>query len=174
MLLQAGEHPGMPANSQECGSGPGTGSSSEPSEGTNLEDTVTLDLWPPNCERIIVLCSSPSLWGFIMAPLGNEWTSLVAQMAKNLPAVQETPVQSLSRRREWQPSPVFLPGESHGQRNLAGYSPGGHKESDTTEQLIHTLRGDEYRGAFIFIPKAAIYKQNDKFYKLILKQTTKI
>ena len=68
-------------------------------------------------------------------------------------------------------TPVFLPGESHGQRNLAGYSPGGHKESDTTERLIHTLRGDEYRGAFIFIPKAAIYKQNDKFYKLILKQT---
>ena len=128
-----------------------------------------------------MLFSSPGLWGFIMAPLGNEWTSLVAQMAKNLPAVQETPVQSLSQRREWQPTPVFffffsstpvfLPGESHGQRNLAGYSPGGHKESDTTERLIHTLRGDEYRGAFIFIPKAAIYKQNDKFYKLILKQT---
>ena len=47
MLLQAGEHPGMPANRQERGNGPGTGSSSGPSEGTNLEDTVTLDLWPP-------------------------------------------------------------------------------------------------------------------------------
>ena len=32
----------------------------------------------------------------------------------------------------WQSAPVFLPGESHGQRNLAGYSPWGHKESDTT------------------------------------------
>ena len=30
-------------------------------------------------------------------------------------------------RRKWQPSPVFLPGESHGQRSLAGYSPQGHK-----------------------------------------------
>ena len=38
-------------------------------------------------------------------------------------------------RRAWPPSPVFLPGESHGQRSLAGYSPRGHKESDTTEQL---------------------------------------
>jgi len=38
-------------------------------------------------------------------------------------------------RRAWQPAPVFLPGESHGQRSLAGYSPWGHKESDTTEQL---------------------------------------
>ena len=34
-------------------------------------------------------------------------------------------------RRKWQPTPVFLPGESHGQRNLAGYSLWGHKESDT-------------------------------------------
>ena len=35
--------------------------------------------------------------------------------------------------REWQLTPVFLPGESHGQRSLAGYSPWGCKESDTTE-----------------------------------------
>ena len=41
-------------------------------------------------------------------------------------------------RRAWQPSPVFLPAESHGQRRLAGYSPWGHKESDTTERLTHT------------------------------------
>ena len=33
-------------------------------------------------------------------------------------------------RREWQPTPVFLPGKSYGQRNLAGYSPWGPKESD--------------------------------------------
>ena len=38
-----------------------------------------------------------------------------------------------SQRRKWQPTPVFLPGESHGQRSLAGYSPEGNKESDTTE-----------------------------------------
>ena len=36
-------------------------------------------------------------------------------------------------RRAWQPTLVFLPGESHGQRNLAGYGPQGHKESDMTE-----------------------------------------
>ena len=36
-------------------------------------------------------------------------------------------------RRAWQPTPVFLLGKFHGQRNLAGYSPWGHKESDTTE-----------------------------------------
>ena len=38
-------------------------------------------------------------------------------------------------RRAWQPTPVFLPEESHRQRRLAGYSPWGHKESDMTEQL---------------------------------------
>ena len=36
-----------------------------------------------------------------------------------------------------QPTPVFLPEESHGQRNLAGYSPRGRKESDTTEATEH-------------------------------------
>ena len=36
-------------------------------------------------------------------------------------------------RRAWQPSPVFLPGESHGQKSLEGYSLWGHKESDMTE-----------------------------------------
>ena len=38
-------------------------------------------------------------------------------------------------RRKWQPTPVFLPGESHGWRSLVGYSPWGCKESDTTERL---------------------------------------
>ena len=40
-------------------------------------------------------------------------------------------------RRKWPPTPGFLPGESHGQRSLGGYSPWGCKESDTTE---HTLK----------------------------------
>ena len=38
-------------------------------------------------------------------------------------------------RRKWQSTPVFLPGESHGQRNLAGYGPQSHKESDMTEVI---------------------------------------
>ena len=47
-------------------------------------------------------------------------------------------------RRKWQPTPVFLSGESHGQKSLAGYSPWGFKESDTTEWLTTTpaLQGD--------------------------------
>ena len=39
------------------------------------------------------------------------------------------------RRRRWHPTPVFLPGKSHGRRSLVGCSPWGRKESDTTERL---------------------------------------
>ena len=39
------------------------------------------------------------------------------------------------RRRRWHPTPVLLPGKSHGRRSLVGCSPWGHRESDTTERL---------------------------------------
>ena len=42
-------------------------------------------------------------------------------------------VRKIPWRRKWQPNPVFLPGEPHGQRSLVRYSPWGCKESDTTE-----------------------------------------
>ena len=58
--------------------------------------------------------------------------SLVAQSVTNLPALQETQVQSLGwedpQRRKWQPTPVFLPEKFQGQRSLVGW-----KESDMTE-----------------------------------------
>ena len=44
-------------------------------------------------------------------------------------------VGKISWRRKWQPTPIFLPGKSHRWRSLVGYSPWGHKESDTTERL---------------------------------------
>ena len=73
---------------------------------------------------------------FIKRLLG---VSLVAQVLKHLPAMQGTQIQSLGREdpleKEWQPTPVFLPGEFHGQRSLAGYSPWSHRELDTTEQI---------------------------------------
>ena len=58
-------------------------------------------------------------------------------MVKILPAMQEMWVRSLGQEdpleREWLPTPVFLPGEFHGQRSLVGYSPWGRKELNTTE-----------------------------------------
>ena len=46
-------------------------------------------------------------------------------------------VRKIPWSRKWQCTPVFLPGKSHGQKSLAGYSPWDHKETDTTERL-HT------------------------------------
>ena len=60
-------------------------------------------------------------------------------MVKNLPAMQETWVQSLGQEgplEKWKPTPVFLPGKFHGQRSLVGYSEWDHKESDTNEQTF--------------------------------------
>ena len=42
-------------------------------------------------------------------------------------------VEKIPLRRKWRPTPVFLPGKSHGQRSLAGHSPWGYKQLDMTE-----------------------------------------
>ena len=52
----------------------------------------------------------------------------MGQLVKNLPAMQE-------QRRQWQPTPVLLPGKPHVRRSLVGCSPCGRKESDTAERL---------------------------------------
>ena len=57
--------------------------------------------------------------------LSNHIILLVAQTVKNLPTIQEAQVWAkIPWRREWLPTPVFLPGEFHGQRSLVGYSHG--------------------------------------------------
>ena len=65
--------------------------------------------------------------------------SLVAQTAKNLPAMRETwidpQVEKVPWGREWLPTPVFLPGELHGQRSLQAIAR-GFAELDMTEQLM--------------------------------------
>ena len=63
-------------------------------------------------------------------------TTLVTQTVKNLPAMQEIQVRALDPEdpleKGMQPTPVFFPGESHGQWSLVGYSPWGRNKSDTT------------------------------------------
>ena len=60
-------------------------------------------------------------------------------MVNNLPAMRKSGfnpwVGKIPWKREWQPTPVFLPGEFHGQRSLVGYSPRACKESDMPAQL---------------------------------------
>ena len=73
----------------------------------------------------------------------------MAQRVKNPPAdaedvrdVRSIPGSGRSPwRKAWRPTPGFLPGESHGQRSLAGYSPWGRKESVGTERLTLSLYG---------------------------------
>ena len=75
----------------------------------------------------------------------REWASLGAQRVKHLPAVRETWASFLGGEdpleEEVALSPVFLPGKSPGQRSLAGCSPQGCKERDTTERLTLTENG---------------------------------
>ena len=79
---------------------------------------------------------------------------MVAQMVKNLPAMRETQIPSLGwedpLEKDMQPTPVFLPRESYGQR-LAGYSLWGHKELNTTERLTHAYY------LLIFLGKITIF-----------------
>ena len=67
----------------------------------------------------------------------------MVQQVKNLPAMQDTRVQFLGREdpleKEMQLTQVFLPGEFHGHMSLAGSSPWGPKESDTTGRLTFTF-----------------------------------
>ena len=59
-----------------------------------------------------------------------------------------------------QPTPVFLCGESHGQRSLVGYSPWGRKEWDTTEQLTHTqnsVTSVPYRGGRLHLKQVLLF-----------------
>ena len=59
------------------------------------------------------------------------WSALLFKVSRLDLAV----IRRSDRRRQWHPTPVLLPGKSHGQRSLVGCSPWGREESDTTEQL---------------------------------------
>ena len=84
-------------------------------------------------------------WGLVLLPLSSLFCLSVgcgvgfpaSSVVNNLPANAGDADSVLGSerfpwRKKWQPTPVFLPGKSHGQSSLAGYSPWGHKESDTT------------------------------------------
>ena len=93
-----------------------------------LERTRAVPSTGSPCSCLTMLCSA---------------ASQVALAVKNLPAnVRDAKrlrfdpwLGKIPWGRKWQPTPVFLPGKFHRQRSLAGYSPWGHRESDTTEQL---------------------------------------
>ena len=76
-------------------------------------------------------------------------------------------------RRKWQPTPVFLPGESHGQSSLVGYSPKGRKESDRLKQLSMLMKAEPPRSQATqlvwFILKAALESPTQSLMNLIFR-----
>ena len=97
----------------------------------------------------------PKYWSFSIHP-SNEYSGLISFMIDwfDLLVIQGILKSFLQHhnlkasilwclaffwKRKWQPTPVFLPGKFHGQRNLVGYSPRGHKESGTTEHISSSL-----------------------------------
>ena len=68
-------------------------------------------------------------------PGGASGKESACQYRRSRRAAFDLWVGKMSWKRACQPTPVFLPGESHGQRRMVSYSPQGHKESDMTEAL---------------------------------------
>ena len=115
------------------------------------------------------------------------FASLVAQTVKRLPAMQETWEFSscfgeILWRRQWHPTPVPLPGKSHGRRSLVGCSPWYCKESDMTERFIFFLGSYSCMKATRFHWGPTVYKIScsvlwylshwDKLVKVIINSRT--
>ena len=125
-----------------------------PLVGSGRLATILLSLGPPGgSESKESACNAGGLglipgWGRC---LGEGTATHSSILAWRIPSTEEPgrlqPMGSqraghdwaTNRRRQWHPTPVLLPGKSHGRRSLAGYSPRGHKELDTTERLTPWL-----------------------------------
>ena len=88
-------------------------------------------------------------WGFPGGTSGEEPT---CQCKRHKTCRLDPWVRKIPWRRWWHPTPVFLPGESNGQRSLAGYNPWGHKESDTTKNThTHTVVLKHFYRSFLLL-----------------------
>ena len=87
---------------------------------------VACDLWP----------NGSTARGIFLARGWLHWREEThVRMERNIFLTPHPMTYYCLRRRQWHPTPVLLPGESHGPRSLVGCSPWGHRESDTTERL---------------------------------------
>ena len=89
--------------------------------------------------RLHDICPAILVWGHLLSSPSGPLLLTVSQASEQRGTTGKRR-SSLLWRRKWQPAPVFLPGESHGQRRLAGYSPWSRKELDLTDNY-HTLSG---------------------------------
>ena len=107
----------------------------------NLIETLLLFL---PCSRYIIweplFFKTAEVWVHLRSNIGLSCWLIAKESACNAGGLGSTPgLGWFPWRRGWQPTPVFLPGESHAQRIRAGYSTWGRKESDTTEWLTLSL-----------------------------------
>ena len=118
----------------------------EPLPAATLEELLRVS-WDAVFQAVLILPqiklnSQLSHCALILAD--NNMASPGGSDDKELPAIQETQLQSLGQEdpleKEWDQPPVFLPGEIRGQKSLMGCSPWGPKELNTTKWLTHTLR----------------------------------
>ena len=109
--------------------------------------------WSWLTSRVIRYINGIHLWCDIMRvagfPGGTSGKEPSCQCRRHVRYGFNPWVRKIPWRRAWQPTPVFLPGQSHGQRNLAGYSPWGHKESDTIEATLHACTQWEWHFTFL-------------------------
>ena len=110
---------------------------------------------PLPCVLIGVFTLSYNLFRSLVSYYGLPWWLLQCRRPGFNPWLGKIPW-----RRKWQPTPVFLPGKSHGWRSLVGYSPRGRKESDTTERLHfhflllhHTFHLDRVKSFMPCVPR---------------------
>ena len=112
--------------------------------GSNVTNSIkTLKMVPPHTHKIGLRKKEDenrTAYSWSLHFMLKHGASPVTQQIKNPPVMQETErrgfdpwVREIPWRRNWQPTPVFLPGESHGQRSLGGYSPWSLERVDTTD-----------------------------------------
>ena len=125
---------------------PGLVPALSPGSGTNLAKGLPQSADP--LSKFITMNPHPTVWNLILS-LSHKLHLHKCRSPGFAPWVK------ISRRRKRLPTPVFLPGESHGQRSLAGYSPWGHKESDTTEATEHACTHEDTNGDLLYVPCAS-------------------
>ena len=113
---------------------------------SSFDITVTGGYWAHHLLWTLKFKRKSPAWGYFI--LRYEWLGLPRGLSSQESSCQcrrhrrhgfDPWVGKIPWRRAWQPTPVFLPGESHGQESLAGYSPWDRKKLDTTEHAyIHT------------------------------------
>ena len=103
---------------------------------------------------------------FISFPGGSDGKSICLQWGR--PGFDPW-VGKILWRRKWQPTPVLLPGKFHGWRNLIGYNPWGHKESDMTERLHFHFSQIKSLGLMSMALRTYIYMQDRKVLVVVSK-----